>query len=124
MSYLEAHAGFFTLLMKGIFDPYVDFKYSEKAIKFCKIFNLFLTVCTAVKSKVKISQNFVAFSEYMNFIGTLCLQILLRVPVRVIYNASVCCRQVDTQASSSGTQQENFQIRFFEKSLNIYLTLF
>ena len=67
MSYLEAHAGFFTLLMKGIFDPYVDFKYSEKAIKFCKIFNLFLTVCTAVKSKVKISQNFVANSEYKNF---------------------------------------------------------
>ena len=26
-----------------------------------------LTVCTAVKSKGKISQNFVAFSEYMNF---------------------------------------------------------
>ena len=27
-----------------------------------------MTVCTAVKSKVMISQNFVAFSEYMNFI--------------------------------------------------------
>ena len=26
-----------------------------------------MTVCTAVKSKLKISQNFVAFSEYMNF---------------------------------------------------------
>ena len=26
-----------------------------------------LTVCTVVKSKVEISQNFVAFSEYMNF---------------------------------------------------------
>ena len=25
------------------------------------------TVCTVVKSKVKILQNFVAFSEYMNF---------------------------------------------------------
>ena len=53
--------------MKGIFDPYVDFIYSEKAIKFWEIFNLFLTVCTAVKSKVKISQNFVATSEYKNF---------------------------------------------------------
>ena len=29
--------------------------------------NLPLTVCTAVKSKGKISQNCVAFSEYMNF---------------------------------------------------------
>ena len=26
-----------------------------------------LTVCTVVKNKVKILQNFVAFSEYMNF---------------------------------------------------------
>jgi hypothetical protein len=33
----------------------------------CKIFTLLLTVCTVVKSKVKILQNFVAFSEYMNF---------------------------------------------------------
>ena len=32
--------------------------YSEKATKFCEIFTLLLTVCTAVKSKVKISQNY------------------------------------------------------------------
>ena len=41
--------------------------YSEKATKFCKIFTLLLTTVHTVKSKVKISQNFVAFSEYMNF---------------------------------------------------------
>ena len=41
--------------------------YSENGTKFCEIFTLLLTVCTAVKSKVKILQNFVAFSEYMNF---------------------------------------------------------
>ena len=46
----------------------IKFIYSEKATKFCEIFPLLLTVCTVVKSKVKISQNFVAFSEYMNFI--------------------------------------------------------
>ena len=45
----------------------IKFIYSEKATKFCEIFPLLLTVCTAVKSKGKISQNFVAFSEYMNF---------------------------------------------------------
>ena len=45
----------------------IKFIYSEKATKFCEIFILLLTVCTVVKSKVKISQNFVAFSEYMNF---------------------------------------------------------
>ena len=36
---------------------------SEKAIQFCKVFTLLLTVCTVFKSKVKISQNFVAFSK-------------------------------------------------------------
>ena len=40
---------------------------SEKATKFGEIFTLLLTVCTVVKSKVKISPNIVAFSEYMNF---------------------------------------------------------
>ena len=45
----------------------IKFMYSEKATKFCEIFTLLLTVCTVVKSKVKISQNFVAFSECMNF---------------------------------------------------------
>ena len=45
----------------------LKFIYSEKAKKFGEIFTLLLTVCTVVKSKVKISQNFVSFSEYMNF---------------------------------------------------------
>ena len=43
------------------------FKYSEKATRFCKISTLDLTVLRTVKSKMEISQNFVAFSEYMNF---------------------------------------------------------
>ena len=45
----------------------LKFIYSEKATIFCEIFPLLLTVCTVVKSKGKISRNFVAFSEYMNF---------------------------------------------------------
>ena len=45
----------------------LKFIYSGKATKFCEIFTLLLTVCTVVKSKVEISLNFVAFSEYMNF---------------------------------------------------------
>ena len=45
----------------------LKFIYSEKATKFYEIFLLLLTVCTVVKSKGKISQNFAAFSEYMNF---------------------------------------------------------
>ena len=46
----------------------VKFIHSEKATKFCKIFTLLLSYVVPVKSKVKILQNFVAFSEYMNFI--------------------------------------------------------
>ena len=46
---------------------YLKFIYSEKATKFCEIFPLLLTVCTVVKRMRKILQNFVAFSEYMNF---------------------------------------------------------
>ena len=45
----------------------LKFIYSEKATTFCEIFTLLLTECTVVKNKMKISQNFVAFSEYMKF---------------------------------------------------------
>ena len=50
-----------------IFISSVKFINSEKATKLCEIFILLLTDTTWDKSKVKISQNFVAFSEYMNF---------------------------------------------------------
>ena len=45
----------------------VKFIYYKKATKFCEIFALLLTTVHKVKSKVKILQNFVAFSDYMNF---------------------------------------------------------
>ena len=48
-------------------DTLVKFVYSEKAKKISEIFLLLLTTVHTVKSKGKISQNFVAFSEYMNF---------------------------------------------------------
>ena len=49
--------------------PRADLKfiYSEKATKFCEIFTLLLTTEHTIKSKMKILQNFLAFSEYMNF---------------------------------------------------------
>ena len=46
---------------------FLKFMYSEKATNFCKISTLLLFYVVPVKSKVEISQNFVAFSEYMNF---------------------------------------------------------
>ena len=45
----------------------LKFRYPEKATKFCKISTVDLFYLVAVKSTVEISQNFVAFSEYMNF---------------------------------------------------------
>ena len=45
----------------------IKFIFSEKATQFCEISTLLLTVCTVVKSKVEILQNFVVFSEYINF---------------------------------------------------------
>ena len=58
---------FALLFMQSLLREMIKFIYSEKATKFCEIFPFLLTVCTAVKSQGKISQNFVAFSEYMNF---------------------------------------------------------
>ena len=46
---------------------HVKFIYSEKATKFCKICTVDFTGNTKDKSTVEILQNFVAFSEYMNF---------------------------------------------------------
>ena len=45
----------------------VKFIYSEKATKFFKISKLLLSYVVPVKSKMEILQNFVAFSECMNF---------------------------------------------------------
>ena len=45
----------------------LKFIYSEKATIFCEISTLLLSYVVPVKSKVEISENFVAFSEYMNF---------------------------------------------------------
>ena len=43
----------------------LKFIYSERATKLCEIFNLLLSYVVPVKSKEKILQNFVAFSEYL-----------------------------------------------------------
>ena len=48
-------------------EHFLKFIYSEKATKFCEISTVDLTITTLDKSTVDISQNFVAFSEYMNF---------------------------------------------------------
>ena len=56
----------------------VKFIYSEKATKFCEISTLLLSYVVPVKRKVEISQNFVAFSEYMNFKKRYPCQVAIR----------------------------------------------
>ena len=57
-------------------EKYNDFSnkfiYSEKATNFFEINPLLLITVNTVKSKGKILQNFVAFSEYMNFTQSSC----------------------------------------------------
>ena len=55
---------------------FVKFKYFEKATKFCEISTFLLSYLVSVRSKVEISQNFVAFSEYMNFTEKCCSYLL------------------------------------------------
>ena len=45
----------------------LKFIYPEKATKFCEISTIDLSYVVPVKSTVEILQNFVAFSEYMNY---------------------------------------------------------
>ena len=45
----------------------IEFIYSEKATKFCEISTSYLSYLLPVRELVEISQNFVAFSECMNF---------------------------------------------------------
>ena len=61
----------FLKLFSQILPQQLKFIYSEKATKFCEIFTFLLSLYTVDKSKVKISQNIVALSEYMNFIDNI-----------------------------------------------------
>ena len=54
----------FAVILHGL----LKFMFSEKATKLCEIFTLLLSYAVPVKSKLNILQNFVAFSEYVNFI--------------------------------------------------------
>ena len=48
-------------------NSFIIFIYSEKATNVCENFTVDLYYIVTVKSTVEILQNFVAFSEYINF---------------------------------------------------------
>ena len=57
--------GYFVGLLAN--EQSLKFIYSEKATNFWEVSTVDLSYVVKIKSMVKISQNFVAFSEYMNF---------------------------------------------------------
>ena len=54
----------------------LKFIYSEKATNFCKISTVNLSYVVMVKFKMEISQNFVAFSECINFNRMICFPLI------------------------------------------------
>ena len=56
----------------GLLCVLLKFIYSEKDTKFCEVFPLLLTGTALYKIKGNIFQNFVTFSEYMNFTCNYC----------------------------------------------------
>ena len=60
--------------------------YSEEATKFCKISTVGMFYVVTVKSTVEISQNCVAFSEYMNFITDNVVEATFSIEFQVDYN--------------------------------------
>ena len=76
---------------------FLNFIYSEKATKVCEILTLLLTTVNTVKSKRKILQNFVAFSEYMNFTFRNLLSYLLcfyRKPLTITSTVNYYCIKI------------------------------
>ena len=66
MFYWTNYAPIFRVLHTSM--PVLKFTYSDKVTKFWEISTLLLSYVVSVKSKEVNSQNFLAFSEYMNFI--------------------------------------------------------
>ena len=69
---------------------YIKLLYSEKGTKFFKISTVDLSYVVTVKSTVEILQNFVAFSEYMNF----SIMILIGGPKGVHFRIKTCTRSI------------------------------
>ena len=72
----------------------VKFIYSEKATKFYEISIVDLSYLVQVKSTVEILKNFVAFSEYMNFITrvTLMWRVCVWNKYRVLHTTLLCSK--------------------------------
>ena len=76
------HNSLFEFTLFSSLNMDLKFIYSEKATKICKISTVDLSYVVPVKSTVEISQNFVAFSENMNFTKEKMEQSVRKIVVR------------------------------------------
>ena len=96
--------------------------YSEKATKFCEIFPLLLTAVHTVKSKGKISQKFVAFSEYMKFNIKLLSLAYYSLNSKISKKDNLSDQKYNLSMSKRQTNFQNFWIlnHFFRNPISIY----
>ena len=87
--------------------------YSEKATNFCEISTVNLSYVVTVKSKVEISQNFAAFSEYMNFIKLVisyekykCISVQIEAETPLLSESGRCDVSVSADQSAKLNPQE------------------
>ena len=70
--------------------------YSEKGTKFCEISTVDLSYIVTVKSTMEVFQNFVAFSEYMNF-----TRIIIRFDKSLIFDPDPTLDQIKRKLSET-----------------------
>ena len=80
----------------------LKFIYSEKATKICEISTVDLSYVVMVKSTVEISQNCVAFSEYMNFTNMYVMH-----SIAPLYPASFLKNEPDIRLDKQWTKRIN-----------------
>ena len=114
MKRISAETAIFLTILLPSKSTLIKFIYSEKATKFCEVSTLLLSLFTEDKSKVDISQNFVAFSEYTNFTLTFSFYIYFAF-IKQIKKWSGKCTQllILTQKKSFHLEQEKKQKKGF-----------
>ena len=89
---------------KPVLEKILKLIYSVKATKFCNICPLSLSVCTMDKNTGKILQNFVGFSEYMNFnnLPIIDMDMILWVVMGLIGGSVSLRQEVDRRTDDLG----------------------
>ena len=85
-----------------ILECHLKFIFSEKATKFCEVSTLLLSYVVPVKSKVEISQNFVAFLEQYSSFSGWCIG----TPGNIKFYSGCCCHILNSYLENISTHCE------------------